>query len=145
MAQGLKIKGVRPVTWTFRNSDGSELMIRSQCYYVPESKMRLLSPQQLFNKEKGVIGHFEGDEDTLSLQFQGCTRLVVAYDPRNHLPIGYASIGAVRSPTISPHQANLSLFDDTNQNITAGHKLLLNWHSRFGHLNFPAVQRILRQ
>ena len=31
MAQGLKIEGVGPVTWTFRNSDGSELMIRSQC------------------------------------------------------------------------------------------------------------------
>ena len=30
MAQGLKIEGVGPVTWTFRNTDGSELMIRSQ-------------------------------------------------------------------------------------------------------------------
>ena len=49
------------------------------------------------------------------------------------------------SPTISPHQANLTLLDEANQNIMAGHKLLLNWHSRFGHLNFPAVQRILRQ
>jgi hypothetical protein len=29
MAQGLKIEGVGPVTWTFRNTDGSELRIRS--------------------------------------------------------------------------------------------------------------------
>ena len=41
-------------------------MIRLQCYYVPESKMRLLSPQRLFNKKKGVIGKFEGDEGSLS-------------------------------------------------------------------------------
>ena len=145
MAQGLKIEGVGPVTWTFRNSDGSELMIRSQCYYVPEAKVRLLSPQRLFNKAKGVVGKFEGDEETLSLQFEGCQRLVVEYDSRNHLPIGYATIGAVSSPTITPLQANLALHDDTNQNITAGHKLLMNWHARFGHLNFQAVQRILRQ
>lgn len=65
MAQGLKIEDVGPVTWTFRNSDGSELMIRLQCYYVLESRMRLLSPQRLLNKEKGVIGKFEGDDDSL--------------------------------------------------------------------------------
>jgi hypothetical protein len=27
---------------------------------------------------------------------------------------------------------------DENQNISAGQKLLLQWHFRFGHLNFPA-------
>ena len=144
MAQGLKIAGVGPVTWTFRNPDGSEVKIRSQCYYVPEAKVRLISPQRLFNKNKGVTGKFEGDEDTFTLQFNGGHRLVVEYDDRNHLPIGYATVGDDLQPMINP-QANLSLFDETNQNITAGHRLLLNWHGRFGHLNFPAVQRILRQ
>ena len=52
MANGLKIAGVGPVTWTFSNKDGTEVQIRSQCYYVPQSKMRLISPQRLFNKEK---------------------------------------------------------------------------------------------
>ena len=70
---------------------------------------------------------------------------MIEYDSRNHLPIGYATIGEMHSPSITPHQANLALLDETNQNLTAGHKLLLNWHGRFGHLNFPAVQRILRQ
>ena len=144
MAQGLKIEGIGPVTWTFRNADGSELIIRSQCYYVPNAKVRLLSPQRLFNKKRGMSGKFEGDEDAFSLQFDGCHRLIVDYDPRNHLPIGYATIGGISSPAVNP-QANLALVSDDNQNITAGHKLLLDWHARFGHLNFPAVQRILRQ
>ena len=144
MAQGLKIAGVGPVTWTFRNPDGSEIKIRSQCYYVPDAKVRLISPQRLFNKSKGVTGKFEGDEDTFTLQFDGGHRLVVEYDSRNHLPIGYATVGDDLPPMIDP-QANLSLLDESNQNITAGHRLLLNWHGRFGHLNFPAVQRILRQ
>ncbi len=41
-------------------------------------------------------------------------------------------------------QANLTILDDSNQNMTAGQKLLLHWHYRFGHLNLPSVQRILR-
>lgn len=144
MAQGLKIAGVGPVTWTFRNPDGSEIKIRSQCNYIQEANVRLISPQRLFNKSKGVTGKFEGDEDTFTLQFDGGHRLVVEYDSRNHLPIGYATVGDDLPPTINP-QANLSLMDETNQNITAGHRLLLNWHGRFGHSNFSAVQRILRQ
>ena len=46
MAQGLKIEGVGPVTWTFCIPDGSEMKIRSQYYLVPEGKVRLISPQQ---------------------------------------------------------------------------------------------------
>jgi hypothetical protein len=66
------------------------------------------------------------------------------YDSRNHLPISYATVGEMVTSTIDP-QANLTLLDESNQNITAGNKLLMNWHARFGHLDFPAVQRILRQ
>ena len=144
MAQGLQFEGVGPVTWTFRNTDGSELMIQSQCHYVPEAKVHLLNPQRLFNKGKGVTGKFEGDEDYFCLQFNGCQRLIVDYDSCNHLPTGYATIGKVSSPS-NALEGNLALLDDANQNITAGHKLLMNWHGRFGYLNFPAVQRILRQ
>jgi hypothetical protein len=97
----------------------------------------------LFNKSKGVAGKYEGDEDTFTLEFEGCQRLVVEYDHRNHLPIGYATVGT-SNPAINP-QANIALLDESNQNITAGHKLLMNGHSQFGHLNFSVVQRILRQ
>ena len=93
MANGLKIEGVGPVTWTFSNKDGTEVQIRSQCYYVPQSKMRLISPQRLFNKEKGVSGWYKGDEESFRLQFDGCPCLIVEYNPRNHLPIGKARIG----------------------------------------------------
>ena len=34
MAQGLRIEGIGPVTYTFRNKDGSEISIRSNCYYT---------------------------------------------------------------------------------------------------------------
>ena len=88
MANGMKIEGVGPVTWTFSNKDGTEVQICSQCYFVPQSKMRLISPQHLFNKEKGVNGWYKGDEEAFMLQFDGCPCLTVEYDSSNHLPIG---------------------------------------------------------
>ena len=140
MANGLKIEGIGPVTWTFENADGSEIKVRSQCYYVPSCRARLLSPQRLFNRDKGVGGHYQGDENAFRICFNGCPELIVEYDERNHLPIGYARVG---EPSRAP-QVNLVLSNEDNQNLSAGQKLLLQWHSRFGHLNFTAVQRILR-
>ena len=64
--------------------------------------------------------------------------LSVEYDSRNHLPVGYATHCQRTSP-----QVNLAIHSEENQNLTAGQKLLLQWHTRFGHLNLRAVQRIL--
>ena len=61
------------------------------------------------------------------------------YDDRNSWPIGCAVIGAIPEA-----QVNLAVIDDANQNLTGGQKLLLHWHNRFGHLNLPAIQQILR-
>ena len=144
MAQGLQIAGIGPVTWTFRNGNEEEVQIRSNCYYVPNAKVRLLSPQRLFNHERGVGGKFEGNESTFSLIFDnGGPTLTVEYDESNHLPIGYASVGCNPSPPVNP-QANLLLLSEANQNLTAGQKILLQWHARFGHLNLRRVQAILR-
>jgi hypothetical protein len=34
--------------------------------------------------------------------------------------------------------------DDSNQNLTGGQKLLLEWHYIFAHLNFKALHTVLR-
>lgn len=70
--------------------------------------------------------------------------MTIEYDDRNSLPIGYAKIGKLLPDMLSDPQMNLLLMDDANQNMTAGQKLLLHWNCRLGHLNFVAVQRILR-
>ena len=105
---------------------------------MPGAKARLLSPQRLFDGAK-IQGHYEGDHKEFRLHIDGCHTLTVEYDDRNSLPIGYASIGKTPDP-----QLNLTLMDESNQNLTGGQKLLLHWHNRFGHLNLAAVQRILR-
>ena len=142
MANGLVIEGVGPVTWTFTNPDGTEVRIRSMAYYVPGAKARLLSPQRLFDPKTGVRGRYEGDHKSFRICIANSATLTIEYDDRNSLPIGYATIGNIPDG-VSP-QMNLTLIDESNQNLTAGQKLLLHWHQRFGHLNLPAVQRILR-
>ncbi len=96
-------------------------------------------------KCKGVTCKFEVDDYTFTLLFDGGHWLIVEYDTRNHLPIGYAIVSNDVVPPLVNPQANLTLFDNANQNVCAGHRLLMNWHRRFGHLNFRAVQRSLCQ
>ena len=57
MAAGMLIEGVGTVRWTFQ-ADGKFLVVNSRCYYVPDSKARLISPQRLFSKQKGITGEF---------------------------------------------------------------------------------------
>jgi hypothetical protein len=112
-------------------------------YYVPGAKARLLSPQRLFDQSTGVKGKYEGDHKSFRLHIENSATLTIDYDDRNSLPIRYATIGATTNE-LAPALINLTILDESNQNLTAGQKLLLHWHQRFGHLNLPAVQRILR-
>jgi hypothetical protein len=50
MANGIKIKGIWIIAWTFTAKDGAEVQIRTEAYHVPEAKQRLLSPHRLFKK-----------------------------------------------------------------------------------------------
>ena len=139
MGQGMEIEGIGVVKWTFMAGD-TELTIQTQCYYVPQAKARLISPQRLFRKNEGVTGSFSVEEDKATLTFNGHPPLVVEYDPpRSNLPIGYTCNATEHAP-----QINLCVTDDVNQNLTPSQKLCVQWHHRFGHLNFPAIQRLLR-
>jgi hypothetical protein len=140
MANGMQIEGLGTITWNFLNDVGPNPHVQDLAYYVPDSKARLLSPQCLFNPSTGITGYYKGGTDHFSLCIVGQPRLIAKYDPRNFLPITYARLGSPFSST----QANLSLPDPTNQNLTRSQKLLLHWHYRFGHLNLPSVQGILR-
>jgi hypothetical protein len=67
MANDLVIMRSGMVSWTFPASDGMEMQIRTQAYWVMGAKARLLSPQKLFNKKQGVFRHYDGDEDGFRL------------------------------------------------------------------------------
>jgi hypothetical protein len=66
MANGIKIKGIGIIAWTFTAKDGTEVQIHTEELYVPEAKQRLLSLQRLFNLKKGIFGSYSGDEASLN-------------------------------------------------------------------------------
>ena len=127
MAAGAKIEGIGNVAWTFPCDNGDSLAIITKCYYVPSANTRLLSPQRIFDKQNGQEGRFWGDEDNFYLEYLNKPRMTINYSAENNLPIGYATT----APDMQQHQVNLSILDDQNQNLTAGQKLLLEYHYQY--------------
>jgi hypothetical protein len=140
MENGIKIKGIGIIDWTFTATYGTEVQIRTEAYHVPEAKQRLLSPHRLFNKKKGIFGSYSGDEDKFVLKLNGNPIISVPYDIRSALPIEEVLVGPEPEPTV-----NLTILEPGNKKLAGGQKLLLEWHYRFCHLNFQSVQHVLRR
>jgi hypothetical protein len=142
MAQGAKVEGIGAVKWHLHTKSGN-ISVAVNCYYVPACQARLLSPQRLFNAQRGVTGYFKIEEENATLQLNQHSPLIIDYETHTHLsPVCLASnAGDANSNRL---QANLCITDDANQNLTPAQKLLLMWHFRFGHRNLPLVQYLLR-
>jgi hypothetical protein len=140
MARGAKVEGIGTVHWQF-STQTCNLTLALTCYYVPDCQARLLSPQRLFNSQRGVNGSFVIREEHAVLHLNDHPPLIVDYDTNNNLPVGL-SHNSEQSPSVL--QANLCVTDDDNQNLTPAQKLLMMWHFRFGHRNLPFVQHLLR-
>ena len=138
MAGGMNIKGIGKVAWSFKTDNGI-LTVHSKCYLVPSANARLLSPQRLFSTSNNINGCFSCYESHATLEFDDVGKLNIEYDPNNHLPIAMA-----KNLSGTSAQINLAVLDESNQNLTAAQKLLLLWHSKFGHKGFSSLQRILR-
>jgi Integrase core domain. len=142
MARGAAVEGIGLVKWKFKTSTGA-MILSVTCYYVPACSARLLSPQRLFNKKKGIAGSFSVEEDHATLLINENPPFIIDYDSTTFLPVGLAS-NAAQSPSIIQPNVNLCITEDANQNLTSSQKLLLTWHYRFGHRNLPFVQHLLR-
>jgi hypothetical protein len=138
-ANGTKIEGIGIVAWTFTGKDGTEVQLLLEAYYVPTSNQRLLSPQTLLCKEKGIFGSYSGDEEKFELKLNDQAVISIPYDKRSSLPIAEVLIGP--EPTVNI----TGILNDSNHNLTGGQKFLLEWHYRFSHLNFQALQSVLRR
>ena len=136
MANGI-VEGIGKVKWSFK-SCSDHIVINTQCYYVPSAKVRLISPQRLFNKKAGIEGSFNIYEEYGTLCFKGLPSLKIDYDGNSFLPVGYAS-----NANFSP-ELNLSIMNGGNQNLTPAQRLLLKWHYRFGHKGFQLLQYLFR-
>ena len=137
MANGMLVEGIGEVKWSLK-SGSNNVIIHTQCYYVPNAKVRLISPQRLFNKKAGVTGSFNIYEEYSTLLFKDLPSVQIDYDEKSFLPIAYA-----RNANFSP-ELNLSIMNGGNQNLTPAQRLLLQWHYRFGHKGFRLIQQLFR-
>jgi hypothetical protein len=143
LASGLTVAGIGEVEWVVTADDGSFYSVRLPAYYIPESDTRLLSVQSYLQH----VGNMKVsvDESRLKLSgkywFSSAPTVTVLY-ASNNLPIsnGY-------HPKAIPERAaelNLCVMDEANQNLSEAQKELLRWHSKLGHLNFEAIQMLLK-
>ena len=87
--QGLKdsvqVQGVGWVDWTIRDVFNRAALVRTQAYYVPEAKIRLLSTQTyLQEQEQGTLLQ---DQDKIILMTPHEEQLTFPHDPGSDLPL----------------------------------------------------------
>jgi hypothetical protein len=140
MSSGLRITGIGKIVNTFTAKDGTEVILISDGYLVRQANARLCNPQRVLCKKRGIFGKFEGNEDDFSLLLDGAPPITVQYQKTSNLPVAEVLPGPQPEPKL-----NLAgVMSEENQNLTAGQKLLLEWHARFGHRNFAIIQRLMR-
>jgi hypothetical protein len=140
-ANGTEIEGIGIFAWTFTGKDCMEVQLLVESYFVPASKQKMLSPQTLVCKEKGIFGSYSGDEEKFELKLNDQSVISIPCDKRSSLHIAEVLVGPE-----SEHTVNLNgILEESKNNLTGGQNLLLEWHYRFAHLNFQALQSVLRR
>jgi hypothetical protein len=143
LANGIAIEGVGQVEWTVMTDDGQYRVLRLFACYVPKAGRRLLSPQHCDQQTPSTACWFgvNGQLGRLTMTDNGAT-ITCALDTQTNLPILGVLSGPVTQTRLT--ELNLCITDENNQNLSASQKELLRWHFRLGHLNFRAVQHLLR-
>ena len=154
------IQGIGWVEWNIVDVFGRSCVIRTRAHYVPQSDIRLFSPQSYFRENQGGSGHF--DKDKVVLTTNEGVELTFPYHPCSNLPLmllapddsprtgrptaglSYLDIHLCKHNTGQYPRAHLSVIDETNQNLTQAQKEALLWHYRLCHANFGWVQSLLR-
>jgi hypothetical protein len=72
------------------------------------------------------------------LKYNNVAELKIDYCDGSHLPL------ALAKNLSSQPSAHLTVLDESNQNLTPSQKVLLSWHSRFGHKGFATIQQLFK-
>jgi hypothetical protein len=140
------MEGQGMVDWTFLMDDGHFWTISLEAYYVPQGGRRLFSPQAVDQQRKtGVTFSIDSEAGKLSLlnlQSRRTSNVTANLDKHTNLPL-YSCMNA-RDLSQRRVKLNICIADKANQNLAASQKELMKWHFRLGHLNYTAVQMLLR-
>jgi hypothetical protein len=142
------MSGYGKVRWTLVISkDGQPIQLIVLCHHVPASNVRLLSPQDFcqyagFDCSKDQFGG-NSSYFWMNSDHDG-TRSQCPIEPQSNLPVtlaktlchdrgcSFGELSEEEQQCMACHRhsiATMSVFDETNQNITAAQKELLLWHT----------------
>jgi hypothetical protein len=140
----IKVMGIGKVSWKIRDQLGQVAVIQTTAYFIPETQVRLFSPQIYFIQEQG--GELRMDRFGVHLvTADGGTTLSFPINPGNNLPLalpipmdsGFCTF------KLSEESIFLNAMNETDQNLTAPQKELLGWHQKFGHCGFSWDQSLM--
>ena len=146
------VLGVGIVRWTIRDDRGRQFKLETKAYYVPEARVRLLSPQRFFHEQgQNAGGQFTITSEGAVFTFPGPQRRKLTFrmwddsTGRSSLPVAYI----VPPPTdletkVDEAYSALSVLDDANINLTLAQKELMLWHFKLGHFHLEWIQRLMR-
>ena len=150
LTDGHKVEGEGEVVWCIRTTANRLRSVRVPAYYVPDSRVRLLSVTAILREYPGETFTMTASGSTLSgLEGEDATRGSI-YAPLNlhsHLPtsIAYPLVNPRTSYSESEaNVASLPVVADKNINLSAAEKELLRWHQRLGHIAFRKVQYLMK-
>jgi len=130
---------------------GTTKMIRVSAYYVPDTQIRLLSPQPYFQEHgKGHVSfdRFQvkmtlPDGDTLFLPYQAGDNLPMMLTA-NRLVEEAAHIITDKEDELLPEDMSvfLNVAHENNANLPRAEKKLLLWHAKTGHANMKWLLKL---
>lgn len=144
-----EVCGIGTVRWTLRDDRGRRRIIETKAYYVPDARVRLLSPQRYLHEQQG--GTFLITSNKSIFTFPGHDKPKLTFhmwdgsSNRPDLPIAY-----VASPQTAEERAHddayqaLNVLDPVNANLNLAQKELMLWHFRLGHFHLEWVQKLFR-
>ena len=160
VANGHTVRGEGFVKWSVRDDRGNLRTLKVKAYYVPASKVRLLSTSTLLQNLPSETITMQSDSITLS----GCPgdhsrgSVTVPYHPGCNLPISMAHcVASIEDSTVKAAKdlqkssdllsstiLNATVIHANNLNLSEPEKELLRWHFKLGHLSFAKVKSLMR-
>jgi hypothetical protein len=136
---GSHIAGRGIVLWKV-DAGGTTVDLKVRALHVPKARCRLLCPQQLLQEWDSTMREPSIGIREVTLHFPQGDALC----PYNEANLPCIQLNAKEDFDESLHALNSCLTQENNHNLKAAHKELLKWHWKFGHLNLPRVQAILK-
>jgi hypothetical protein len=144
-----EVLGVEIVRWMICNYRGRKRFIETRAYYVPNTRIRLLSPQWYLHEQQA--GTFLITPNDSIFNFSGKDKAKLTFrmwddsGTKPDLPIDYLVL-PLKAEECERDTAYLGLnvLDPGNENLTVCQRELMLWHFKLGHFHLEWVQKLFR-